>query len=128
MTDRLERTPAARLLPARPPKASGGYFFPMGHHVMTQKKGHIGSAFEDYLAELETREETRAIAVKRVLAWELGRTMERHQMSSSAMAEAMDTNRSQLDRILDPDYDHVNFATLSAAAKVLGLRLRLESV
>ena len=95
---------------------------------MTQKKGRIGSAFEDYLAELETREETRAIAVKRVLAWELGRTMERHQMSRSAMARAMGTSRSQLDRILDPDNDHINFATLTAAAKVLGLGLRLELV
>ena len=95
---------------------------------MPQKKGRIGSAFQDYLAELETREETRAVAVKRVLAWELEQTMERHQMSRSAMARAMGTSRSQLDRILDPDNDHIHFDALAAAAKVLGLRVRIDLV
>ena len=34
---------------------------------MTQKKGHVGSSFEDYLAAEGTLEETNAIAVRRVL-------------------------------------------------------------
>ena len=34
---------------------------------MTEKKGRVGSSFEDYLAEEGTLEETNAIAVKRVL-------------------------------------------------------------
>ena len=72
---------------------------------MTQRKGRIGSSFEDYLAEQGTLEETTTNAVKRVLAWQLEQAMERRQMSKSAMARAMRTSRSQLDRILDPDND-----------------------
>ena len=57
-------------------------------------------------------EETRAVAVKRVLAWQLHQAMERRHMSKSAMARAMRTSRSQLDRILDPDNDHIRLDTL----------------
>ena len=63
---------------------------------MTQRKGRIGSSFEDYLTEQGTLEETTTNAVKRVLAWQLEQAMERRQMSKS---------RSQLDRLLDPDND-----------------------
>ena len=99
-----------------------------GNHVMTQRKGRIGSSFEDYLTEQGTLEETTTNAVKRVLAWQLEQAMERRQMSKSAMARAMRTSRSQLDRILDPDNDHIRLDTLTAAANVLGLNLRIELV
>ena len=49
-------------------------------------------------------------------------------MSKSAMARAMHTSRSQLDRILDPDNDHIRLDTLTAAANVLGLSVRIELV
>ena len=95
---------------------------------MTENKGRVGSSFQDYLAEEGTLEETNAIAVKRVLAWQLEQAMERRQMSKSAMARAMRTSRSQLDRILDPDNDHIRLDTLTSAAKVLDLSLRIELV
>jgi len=95
---------------------------------MTQKKGRIGSSFEDYLAEQGTLEETTASAVKRVLAWQLEQAMERQQITKSAMARAMRTSRSQLDRMLDPDNDHIRLDTLTAAANVLGLNVRVELI
>ena len=95
---------------------------------MTKHKGRVGSSFQDYLAEEGTLEETNAIAVKRVLAWQLEQAMERRQMSKSAMARAMRTSRSQLDRILDPDNDHIRLDTLTSAARVLDLSLRIELV
>ena len=95
---------------------------------MTKRTGRIGSSFEDYLAEQRNLEETSAIAVKRVLAWQLEQAMEERQMSKSAMAQAMRTSRSQLYRILDPENDHIRLDTLAAAAKVLGLNLRIELV
>jgi predicted XRE-type DNA-binding protein len=92
------------------------------------KKGRIGSSFEDFLKEEGVLEETNAIAVKRVLAWQLEQAMEKEQISKRAMAAAMKTSRSQLDRILDPDNDRIRLDTLTAAAHVLGLSLRIELV
>lgn len=91
-------------------------------------KGRIGSSFEDFLKEEGILEETNAIAVKRVLAWQLEQAMEKEQISKRAMAAAMKTSRSQLDRILDPENDRIQLDTLTAAARVLGLNLRIELV
>ena len=99
-----------------------------GDHFMTQQMGRFGSSFEDYLKEQGILEETGTFAVKRVLAWQLKQAMERRRMSKSAMARAMHTSRSQLDRILDPDNDHIRLDTLTAAANVLGLSVRIELV
>lgn len=41
------------------------------------KKGRVGSSFEDFLKEEGVLEETNAIAVKRVLAWQLEQAMEK---------------------------------------------------
>lgn len=93
---------------------------------MTKKKGKIGSSFEDFLKEEGTYEETRAVAVKRVLAWQLKQAMEQKHMSKNQMAKAMNTSRSQLDRILDPDNERIQLDTVIKAARVLGRELRIE--
>ena len=97
-------------------------------NIMSRKKGRIGSSFEDYLKEQGTFDETAAIAVKRVLAWQLERAMTTQQISKNQMAKAMKTSRSQLDRILDPDNDNIQLATLINAARVLGRELHIELV
>jgi hypothetical protein len=44
------------------------------------------------------------------------------------MAKRMNTSRSQLDRILDPQNDHVELATLMRAADAVGHKLSLDLV
>lgn len=95
---------------------------------MTKKKAGIGSAFDDFLKEDGTYEETTALAVKRVLAWQLGQAMEKNKMSKNQMAKAMKTSRSQLDRVLDPDNDRIQLDTVIKAARVLGREVRIELV
>ena len=95
---------------------------------MNQRRGHIGSSFSDYLKEEGTFEESKAVALKRVLAWQLRQAMEKRQMSKNAMARAMNTSRSQLDRILDPENERVQLNTLVSAARVLGRELQIELV
>ena len=95
---------------------------------MNAKKGPVGSSLEDYLAEQGTLEETTAVAVKRVLAWQLEQAMEDKQLTKSQMAKAMKTSRSQLDRILDPDNERIRLDTLAAAARAVGRQLRIELI
>jgi plasmid maintenance system antidote protein VapI len=52
--------------------------------------------------------------------------MEQKHMSKNQMAKAMNTSRSQLDRILDPDNDRIQLDTVIKAARVLGRELRIE--
>ena len=51
------------------------------------KKGRIGSSFESYLQNEGLHEEANAVAVKRVLAWELERAMTDGGVTKNEMAK-----------------------------------------
>ena len=42
------------------------------------------------------------------------------------MAQRMETSRSQLDRLLDPEYEDVTLSTLKPATAAVGMWLELE--
>ena len=90
------------------------------------KDPHIGSDFDDYLDETGTLEETRAVAVKRVVAFQIARAMSERRISKADMARRMGTSRSSLDRLLDPSFPSVTLLTLERAARALDLQLRVE--
>ena len=78
-----------------------------------KKMDHSGSTFDSFLEEEGIREEVEAVAIKRVLAWQLEQAMQEQQKTKQAMAKQLHTSRSQLDRLLDPQqrlgdarYDH----------------------
>src|SRR5437867_4486545 len=66
------------------------------------RKAGIGSAFDDFLKEEGTYEATQAVAIKRVLAWQIEKAMKEQHLTKAEMARRMATSRSQLDRLLDP--------------------------
>lgn len=89
-------------------------------------KRNIGSNFDDFLREENVLDETTAVAVKRVVAYQLERRMSESKLSKSEMARRMETSRSALDRLLDPDNASVTLNTLQSAVQVLGGRLKIE--
>ena len=91
-------------------------------------KKNLGSSFDDFLEDEGLLEEVTATAVKRYVASELAEKMAEQNISKSEMARRMQTSRSALDRLLDPDNSSVTLQTLQAAAKALGGRLRVELV
>jgi len=91
-----------------------------------QKKGRIGSRFDDFLREEGIYENVQAVAIKRVIAWQLAEAMKAKGVTKAEMARQMNTSRSQLDRLLDPENEGVELQTLVRAAQVLGRQLRLE--
>jgi antitoxin HicB len=88
-----------------------------------QRFDHTGSTFDSFLEEEGIREEVEAVAIKRVLAWQLEQEMKRQQKTKQAMAKQLRTSRSQLDRLLDPRNASVTLDTMSRAARALGKRL-----
>lgn len=89
---------------------------------------HSGSSFDEFLHEEGMLEEAEAVAIKRVIAWQLQREMQRKRITKKAMAGRLHTSRSQLDRLLDPQYPGVTLGTLSRAAMVLGKRLKVQVI
>jgi len=95
---------------------------------MTRKKNrHRGSTFESFLKEEGILAEVQERAIRRMLARELARKMRDEELTKTAMAERLETSRSRLEVLLDPE-DHTNLgiATLAKAAEVLGKQLVLE--
>ena len=90
------------------------------------KNEHVGSGFDEFLAEEGLLSEAEATAVKRVIAYQLAKFMEEHDLSKTAMAKQMQTSRSALDRLLDPANPSVTLRTMDRAARVLGKKLRIE--
>ncbi len=93
-----------------------------------RKKGAVGSTFDDFLKEDDTYESTQAVAIKRVLAWQIGQAMAKNHITKAEMARRMDTSRSQLDRLLDPESDSVTLETLARAARAVGRQVRVELI
>jgi hypothetical protein len=88
-----------------------------------KKTNHSGSTFDSFLEEAGIKEEVEAVAIKRVVAWQLKQAMEEQQKTKKAMARELRTSRSQLDRLLDPRNVSVTLDTIARAARAVGKRL-----
>lgn len=91
-----------------------------------ERNPHLGSTLDQLLEEDESLADAHAIAVKRVLAWQVGRTMSDLRISKSEMARRMGTSRSALARLLDPENASVTLLTLDRAAAALGKQLTVN--
>jgi len=84
---------------------------------------HTGSTLDSFLKDEGIREEVEAVAVKRVISWQLAEAMRKTKKTKQALAKELHTSRSQLDRLLDPQNIAVSLDTITRAAKALGKRL-----
>ena len=89
---------------------------------------YIGSSLDDLLEEDGALAEINAIALKRVLAWQISQAMVENKLTKTKMAKQMKTSRASLDRLLDPENTSVTLSTMERAAKIVGKRLRIDLV
>jgi len=93
-----------------------------------EKNRHDGSSFDEFLKVEEIYEECSAVALKRVLAWQIESEMQKQSITKQSMAKLMETSRSQLDRLLDPERTGVSLETMQRAASVVGRELHISLV
>lgn len=91
-----------------------------------KKNKHIGSSFDEFLSEEGTLAETEAIAIKRVIAFQLEKEMKEKNLSKAALARRMHTSRAALNRLLDPENPSVTLLTLENAARALDKTLTVR--
>lgn len=90
------------------------------------KKKHVGSKFEDFLLEEGRLQQSTAVALKRVLAWQLEKAMKAQHLTKNTVAKRMKTSRAQLDRLLDPANPSVTLETIARAAAAVGKEIKIE--
>ena len=91
-----------------------------------KKNEHIGSSFDDFLQEEGLLAEVEATAVKRIIAHQIEKEMAERKLSKSALASMMQTSRSSLHRLLDPENASVTLLTLESVALALGKKLKIQ--
>ena len=90
------------------------------------KNQNVGSDFDDFLADEGMLEEVTAVAVKRVIAWQIEQEMLAQKITKTAMAKKMRTSRASLNRLLDENDTSLTLTTLAGAAAALGRRIKVE--
>lgn len=89
---------------------------------------NIGSDLDDFLKDEGLLEETEAVAIKRVIAFQLQSEMKHKHLTKTIMAKKMHTSRSAVERLFDPGNNSVTLVTLNRAAVAVGKKLRVELV
>lgn len=89
-------------------------------------KKHIGSSFDDFLADEAILEESTAVAIKRVIAWQIAQEMRAQHLTKTALAKKMHTSRAALNRLLDENDASLTLTTLAGAAAALGKKIDLR--
>jgi DNA-binding Xre family transcriptional regulator len=88
----------------------------------------IGNSFDDFLQEEGMLAQAEAIAIKRVIAFQLEETMAKEHITKTEMAKRMNTSRSAINRLLDPLNTSITLATIENAVAAMGKRLQIQVV
>jgi plasmid maintenance system antidote protein VapI len=94
----------------------------------TKRHDHSGSTFDSFLEEEGVLAESEAVAIKRLIAWQIEQAMANKKISKNAMAKRLCTSRTQIDRLLDPSHVGISIETVARAAKVVGKRVTFQIV
>ena len=89
-------------------------------------KKNIGSSFDDFLKEDAMLENATAVALKRVIAWQIAEEMKVQQITKTELAKRMHTSRAALNRLLDEKDPSLTLTTLASAASALGRKLNIQ--
>ena len=90
------------------------------------KHKNIGANFDSFLDDEGIRDQVENVATKRVIAFQLQEEMKKQHLSKTALAKKMNTSRSSLNRLLDPEDEAITFKTLKKAANVLDKKLVVQ--
>ena len=87
---------------------------------------NIGSSFDDFLKEEAMLEHATAVALKRVIAWQIAEAMKAQQITKTELAKRMRTSRAALNRLLDETDPSLTLTTLTSAASALGKKVNFK--
>lgn len=90
-----------------------------------KKNKHIGSNFDDFLEEEGMLEEIEEVVAKRIFVFQVEKEMKKQGIDKVELAERMETSRSAVDRILDPEAPST-LRSFAKAARALGRHLKIS--
>ncbi|WP_017294650.1 XRE family transcriptional regulator [Geminocystis herdmanii] len=89
---------------------------------------YLGSNFDNFLEEEGLLVEVEATAIKKIIAYQIEQEMNKLGWTKTEMAKKMNTSRSSLEHLLDPQNASINLQTITKATSTLGKKLRIELI
>ncbi|WP_298099904.1 XRE family transcriptional regulator [uncultured Campylobacter sp.] len=86
------------------------------------------SSFDDFLKEDGLYEQTKAVAIKRVIAYQIEEEMRAQNITQTELAQRMNTSRAVVSRLLNPKNGSLTLSTLSSAVSALGKKLDVSII
>lgn len=86
----------------------------------------LGSSVDDFMRDEGVYEHCQAVAIKRVIAYQLLDFMNENKITKTAMANKLQTSRSGLNRLLNEENTSITLDTMMRAASVVGKKLSFE--
>ena len=90
-----------------------------------KKNKYIGSSFDDFLNEEGILDEVEGVVAKKIFVFQMEKEMKKQGIDKAELAERMETSRSAVDRILDPESPST-LRTFAKAARAIGRHLKIS--
>jgi antitoxin HicB len=87
------------------------------------KQKHLGTRFDDFLADEGVLDECRASAIRFKIARELEKAMSERKLSKADIARQLKTSRTGVDRLLDLGNTSITLNTMAKVARLRGKRI-----
>ncbi|MDN5063609.1 XRE family transcriptional regulator [Aliarcobacter butzleri] len=91
-------------------------------------KKNMKSDFDAFLKEEDIFEEVNNTAIKKVIAYQIAQEMKQQNITQTELAKMMNTSRTVIHKLLNPENNSLTLQSLQSVANALGKRLSISLV
>ncbi len=91
-------------------------------------KKNMKSDFDEFLKEASIFEEVNNNAIKRVIAYQIEQEMKQQNITQTELAKKMNTSRTVIHKLLNPENNSLTLQSLQSVANALGKRLSISLI
>ncbi|MFW2555939.1 XRE family transcriptional regulator [Aliarcobacter butzleri] len=91
-------------------------------------KKNIKSDFDEFLKEEDIFEEVNNNAIKKVIAYQIAQEMKQQNITQTELAKMMNTSRTVIHKLLNPENNSLTLQSLQSVANALGKRLSISLI
>ncbi|MEV9615917.1 XRE family transcriptional regulator [Aliarcobacter butzleri] len=91
-------------------------------------KKNMKSDFDEFLKDEAIFEEVNNNAIKKVIAYQIAQEMKQQNITQTELAKMMNTSRTVIHKLLNPENNSLTLQSLQSVANALGKRLSISLV
>ncbi|MFW3373249.1 XRE family transcriptional regulator [Aliarcobacter butzleri] len=91
-------------------------------------KKNMKSDFDEFLKEEDIFEEVNNNAIKKVIAYQIAQEMKQQNITQTELAKMMNTSRTVIHKLLNPENNSLTLQSLQSVANALGKRLSISLI